>query len=241
MTAYRDAVSALGARQKSQRGVSLYSRFVNRPLGRLVAAAAYTLGMSPNLVSLLSALVTLAGVAVLALVAPTWWSGVLVWQLLAWGFVLDSADGQVARLQSRSSPGGEWLDHVIDAGKMVVVHAGVLVGWFRFTDLADGLLLVPLFFQLVAVVMFAGLTIVALLKRVSRTPASAGASSPSLARAVGLLPADYGVLTLCFVLWGAVDVFAAAYTLLALVNAVLLVLLSTKWWSELRSLAAPQG
>ncbi|ROR90501.1 CDP-alcohol phosphatidyltransferase family protein [Nocardioides aurantiacus] len=241
MTAYRDAVSALGARQKSQRGVSLYSRFVNRPLGRLVAAAAHTLGLSPNLVSLLSAVVTLAGVAVLALVPPTWWSGVLVWQLLAWGFVLDSADGQVARLQSRSSPGGEWLDHVIDAGKMVVVHAGVLVGWYRFTDLSDGLLLVPLFFQLVAVVMFAGLTIVALLKRVAGVTRSEGQGGPSWVRAVGLLPADYGIQTLFFVLWGAVGVFAAAYTLLAVVNAVLLVLLSAKWWGELRALAGPQG
>ena len=45
---YGQAVAELRGAQKSKRGVSLYSRFVNRPLGRLLAAAAYRARMTPN-------------------------------------------------------------------------------------------------------------------------------------------------------------------------------------------------
>ena len=105
------------------RGGLLWSRYVNRPLGRLLAAAAIRPGASANAVTVLSALVTAAGLALVALVPPTLWSGLLAAALLVLGFALDSADGQVARFTGTGSAAGEWFDHVVDAGKMVAVHA----------------------------------------------------------------------------------------------------------------------
>src|SRR5690606_36875469 len=221
----------LSRAQKPRKGVSLYSRFVNRPLGRILAAALHRAGVGPNQVTLLSAVVTAAGLAILVSQDPTVLSGVAVASLLVLGFALDSADGQVARLSNRSSPAGEWLDHVVDAAKMVAVHGAVLVAvWLRAPH-ETAWLLVPLTFQVVATVMFAGGTLTELLKRTLPSGSTAHASSPpSTVRALALLPADYGVLALCFVLWGIPSVFQSAYALLLVANSILAALLLAKWF-----------
>jgi phosphatidylglycerophosphate synthase len=156
--------------------------------------------------------------------------GVPVALLLVIGFALDSADGQVARLTGRSSPAGEWLDHVVDAGKMVAVHTAVLVALWRGGADA-GWLALTLAYQFVSVVFFAALTLFPLLRRVE----PAKASAPSTARAVALLPADYGVLALAFALWGARPVFLFVYAALFLATAVIAVALCVKWFRGLAS------
>ena len=52
---YGEALRDLQAAQKSSKGAPAYSRFVNRPLGRRFAAAAYRLGATPNVVTAVSA------------------------------------------------------------------------------------------------------------------------------------------------------------------------------------------
>ncbi len=225
---------SLASAQKRKAGVSLYSRWVNRPAGRALAVVLARAGVSPNGVTGLSVLSTGAGVVVLAVGRPDLSTGVLVWFLLALGFALDSADGQVARLTGRSSPQGEWLDHVVDAGKMVAVHAAVLVSWYRF-DTAPGStwLLVPLVFQLAAVVTFVGGTLTELLKR---TRAGGPGRAPSTLRAVALLPADYGVFCLVFLLLGAGGWFVVAYTALAAVRVLVAAAFLVRWSRELGAL-----
>ena len=90
--------------QKSAKGVSLYSRYVNRPAGRVLAAGAYRAGLSPNQVTLISALFTYGAVASVALVEPSWTLAVLVYAALAVGFAFDSADGQVAAATAEAPP-----------------------------------------------------------------------------------------------------------------------------------------
>ena len=60
------------------------------------------------------------------------------------GYALDSADGQVARLTGGGSLLGEWLDHMIDSTKIAALHLAVLLHACRHTDLPAGWLLVPL-------------------------------------------------------------------------------------------------
>lgn len=108
------ALAALRAAQKPPHGTPAYSRFVNRPLGRRLAAQAVSLGLTPNAVSGLSALCSFAAIGLVVTVRPTIAVAVLVAALLALGYALDSADGQVARLTRLGSPFGEWLDHMID-------------------------------------------------------------------------------------------------------------------------------
>ena len=228
---WRDLIQELAAAQKSAAGVSLWSRFVNRPLGRVLAATAIRLGVSANTVSVVSALFSVAAVTLLVAVPPTGWLGLVVAALFVLGFALDSADGQVARATHSSSPAGEWLDHVIDAGKMVAVHAAVLVGWYRFVDLPHrAWLALPLAYQLVAVILFAGGTLAPL---VVANPASLR-HPPSTVRAAALLPADFGVLSLSFVVWGAPVVFRAVYLALGIVTTLITASLCARWFRTLQ-------
>jgi phosphatidylglycerophosphate synthase len=240
MPRFRSSYVALHVSQKTSKGVSFYSKLVNRPAGRVLAAAAFALGLSPNAVTVLSGVSTGIGLVLLVVSTPSIAIGVAVWLCLALGFALDSADGQVARLSGRSSVVGEWFDHTLDAAKMVLVHTAVLVAWYRFLDLSDAWLLVPLGFQLVSVVTYSGGTLVGLLKRtVARgvsDPVPADGAKPegaSAVRAALLLPGDFGILCLSFVLWGAGDAFRDVYLVLFVLNCGLLGALLMKWSREL--------
>ncbi|MEW2298116.1 CDP-alcohol phosphatidyltransferase family protein [Streptomyces sp. NPDC006743] len=237
MTGATSALTRLKSAQKSAKGVSLYSRFVNRPAGRYLAAGAYRLGLTPDQVTLVSAAFSFAAVAVAALAAPTWNAGAVVWLGLAVGFAFDSADGQLARLRGGGSAAGEWLDHVVDCAKITALHTAVLITFYRhpghFGTAADGWLLVPLGFQLAAVVTFFGGLLTEQLKPKT---APGGGAAPSTARAVALLPVDHGVFCLVFLLLGGGTAFRWAYSALAAAAALFLVAFLTKWFRELSAL-----
>lgn len=235
------ALRELRGAQKSAKGVSLYSRFVNRPAGRYLAAGSYALGLTPNQVTLVSAAFSFAAVAAVALAAPSWGLGVAVWAALAVGFAFDSADGQLARLRGGGSASGEWLDHVVDCAKLTALHTCVLIAFYRFPDAygtagADGTasggwLLVPLGFQFAAVVTFFGGLLTEKLK--PRPAPGSPAAAPSTLRAVALLPVDYGVFCLVFLLLGGGGLFRWAYAALGAVAALFLLAFLAKWFREL--------
>lgn len=228
-----------GAQKAAARGAPAYSLFVNRPLGRVPAAVAFRLGWTPNMVTVLSAGFSLAGVLVLALATPGFATGILVWVLLAGGYVLDSADGQLARLRGGGSPAGEWLDHVVDAWKMSSVHLAVLVMAFRH-PVSDNpaWLLIPLGFAVVAAVAFFAMILNDLLKAKYASP-TPPAVPGSPVRSLLALPTDYGVLCLSFVLLGAPVLFFAVYTALFAANLLYLVLALGKWFGDMNALGAP--
>ncbi|MGP3969034.1 CDP-alcohol phosphatidyltransferase family protein [Streptomyces sp. 6N223] len=235
---FGEALARLRQAQKTAKGVSLYSRYVNRPLGRVLAAAAYRAGLSPNHVTGLSAAFSFAGIAAVALARPSWALGVAVYAALVLGFALDSADGQLARLRGASSPAGEWLDHVVDCAKITAMHAAVLVSFHRFGDDAgEGWLLVPLCFQLAAVLIFFG----GLLTDKLKSPAARAGSAapPSRLRAFALLPVDYGVLCVVFLLLGSQDAFRAGYAALCAAYVLFCVAFLVKWFRELAAPAPP--
>jgi hypothetical protein len=234
---YGEALGRLRDAQKSAKGVSLYSRYVNRPVGRLFAAAAYRAGLTPNQVTLLSAVFSGAGIAALALAAPSWPLAVAVYAALALGFALDSADGQLARLLGAGGPAGEWLDHVVDCAKITALHAAVLITFHQHFDLpGDGWLLLPLGFQLTAVLVFFGGLLTD--KLTPKPPPGQPAPTPSRLRAVALLPADYGVLCAVFLLLGSPSAFRWAYAAFFAVHALFLLAFLTKWFRQLRALPA---
>jgi len=236
---FRDALRQLRAAQKTAKGVSLYSRYVNRPIGRVAAAAAYRAGLTPNQVTLLSAAFSYAAVTAVAVCHPSWPLAVTVYLSLVLGFALDSADGQLARLLGTGGPAGEWLDHVVDCAKITAVHAAVLITFYRHFALpADSWLLLPLGFQLAAVLIFFGGLLTDKLKPKAGTAAGTGARPPSMLRAVALLPVDYGVFCAVFLLLGSERAFRCAYLALFAVHALFLAAFLTKWFRELRALPA---
>ncbi|MFG1806372.1 CDP-alcohol phosphatidyltransferase family protein [Streptomyces sp. NPDC049040] len=228
---YGEALHRLADAQKTAKGVSLYSRYVNRPAGRVLAAGAYRAGMTPDQVTLVSAALSYGGIAALAIAAPSWWLALAVYAALAVGFAFDSADGQLARLLGTGGPAGEWLDHVVDCAKITAVHAAVLITFHRHFALpGDGWLLLPLGFQLAAVMIFFG----GLLTDKLKPKAAAPPAAPSRLRAVALLPVDYGVFCAVFLLLGSQDAFRYGYLALFAVHAVFLAAFLTKWFRELR-------
>lgn len=237
MSSFTHALHRLKSAQKPPSGVSLYTRFINRPLGRVLASGAFVLRMTPNQVTGVSALATGAGLLLLAGGRPTLPRAGVVMLLLVLGFALDSADGQLARLTGGGSPAGEWLDHVVDSGKIIAVHGAVLITVYRFVPIPAWWYMVPIAFQMTGIVTFVGGLLVELLGRISRAGdevTGRPARAPGIARAVALLPADYGVLALSFVLWGWPPLFLGTYTVLLVANLLIMALLLGKWFRLLK-------
>ena len=232
------AYQALTQAQKPARGVSIYSRYVNRPLGKLLAALSATVSLSPNAVTLISATLTAGAAVLIAMARPSVLIGVVVAALLVLGFAFDAADGQLARLLHRSSPAGEWFDHVVDAGKAVSLNGAILIAAYRHFDVPLVWLLVPVAYQVVGVVVQAGGTLRELLARVSRA-ASIRPEGGSVRRwtPIVLLAADSGVFGLAFLTWGWPDLFVIVYTLLFIANCLVGGALMIKWARELSSIS----
>ncbi len=243
---FREAFARLAkARKDDGTGGAPYSRFVNRPIGRVFATLAYLAHMTPDMVSLLSACFTVAGLLLLAAGPAQVLTGVGVTLLLVVGYALDSADGQLARLRGGGSPRGEWLDHVLDSAKLAALHLCVLIVWYRHFDLPTGLLLVPIGFSIVQNVGFSSLLLTELMLRVQHAtrygaqkfvpPPRAGARHPFLVT-VARLPLDYGVCCLVFLTLGWREVFVGLYCFMAAANALFLALALRRYF---RRLGAP--
>lgn len=237
-TTFSRALEQLQNAQKGRaKGAPGYSIYVNRKVGRYLAAFAHTLGLTPNQVTLVSAVFTFSGIILLATAPPSWILAIAVWLLLALGYAWDSADGQVARLRGGGSVAGEWLDHFVDALKISSLHLAVLVGWHRFFPLNnDLLLLVPIGFAIVGAVTFFAMILNDLLKAARGVSKSMDVGGSSPLRSILLLPTDYGVLCLAFVLWGFPTVFVVVYSFLALACAMFLILAASKWFRDMKAI-----
>lgn len=234
---YRDAMQALVNRQKTNKGAPAYSRFVNRRLGRHLAAAAWALNRTPNQVTALSAACSLVGILTIALARPTVLVSVGVTLALVVGYALDSADGQLARLRGGGSSAGEWLDHVVDAVKAASLHAAVLVSLYRFSDLSDGWLLVPVLYGVVSSSWFFAMVLTDLLRRahVAQTGQSRDGSPTRapLLRSLLALPIDYGLLCLVFLLLSNPLAFTTLYTLMFAGSVIVFAASLRSWFREL--------
>lgn len=237
----RTVMHRLSAAQKSNRGAPGYSRWINRPAGRFLAATAFKIGLSPNQVTLGSAAMSLLGITLVAILPATLATGCTVAILLTVAYALDSADGQLARLRGTGSAGGEWLDHVVDCVKSVTIHLAVLICWFTNIDFISSLwLLIPLAYCVQSVTWFFSITLTEQLlsqsgRRKSKSAANPREQAPA-ARSLAMLPVDYGVLCLSFFLLGYPHIFVAVYTILAVVNVAYLGLAMVRWY---RSLTKP--
>jgi phosphatidylglycerophosphate synthase len=231
-------VRRLAGAQKGAQGAPAYSRFVNRPLGRVLAALAFHAGLTPNAVTAVSAACTAVGIALVALAPLGWATGAAVTAGLVLGYALDSADGQLARLRGGGSPAGEWLDHVVDSAKIASIHLAVFLGLSRADGLDRGWLLVPLAFSVVAVVHFSATLLNEALRarHGARTRAARTDERPGVLRSLLVAPTDYGVLCLVFLLLGAPAAFLGVYSALAAATAAYVLLALRRWYREMGAL-----
>lgn len=235
---YAAVLRRLESAQKGHaRGAPAYSVYVNRRIGRYLAAAAHLAGMTPNQVTAVSAAFTTSGILLIALAPISVLTGILIWVLLALGYAWDSADGQVARLRGGGSVAGEWLDHFVDSGKVIAIHLAVLVGLYR-AGVGDGYLWVPLLFALVSGMTFFGMILNDLLKGARGIASSAARGGGSALRSLILAPTDYGVLCLAFLLWGWTLGFQILYSLVFVACTAFLLLAAAKWFRDISALSS---
>jgi phosphatidylglycerophosphate synthase len=235
---FREALAGLRTVQKTAKGAPAYSRLVNRRLGRVLAAAAYTARMTPDQVTAVSAACTFAGIATIAAASPSPATAAAVCLLLVAGYALDAADGQLARLRGGGSIAGEWLDHVVDAAKIGSLHLAVLINWYRFLDRSDGQLLIPIAFQVTASVVFFVIMLNDRIRRAQRGSSAmllAGDGTSSTLYSLAVAPTDYGVLCLSFALMAWEASFLWVYSALMVANAAFAALALAKWYREMRA------
>lgn len=240
---FRTTLSRFATAQKgAARSAPAYSRFVNRRLGRVLAAWAYRRGLSPNAVTGISALCTFTAIALLAGVAPSWPLGVVVSLLLVLGYAFDSADGQVARLTGTGSPAGEWLDHMVDATKIVTLPIALGVGLYRFEVVEHGWLLVPALHAIAGSVYFFGMILTEQMRRAAGvvSTAATGGRAPWLRSVLGI-PTDYGTTCLVFLLLGAPTAFFVGYAAIVAATVAVALAAAVSWYGQLRRLAAAGG
>ena len=232
-----ESIRALSAAQKSNAGAPLYSRVINRPAGRVLAAVAHRVGMTPDQVTVLSACCTYLAVVLIAVWAPSVVAAVLTSLLLMVGYALDSADGQLARLRHGGSRAGEWLDHVADVIKLSTIHAAIAISLFRFSldDLAGpAVLLVPLAFGAVQNIHFFSYILTYQLRYHGGTPLASGEGRPGLTKAVLSAPTDYGLMCFVLMLRSAPVVFMWVYGLMLVGYTLYVALALPRWYLELR-------
>ncbi|WP_262002149.1 CDP-alcohol phosphatidyltransferase family protein [Microbacterium sp. Mcb102] len=202
---------------------------MNRRVARVFAAFFGAVKATPSAVSVVSIVFTFAGLASFLLLqaySPVL-AGFATALLLAIGYALDSADGQLARLQGTSSLQGEWLDHTLDAVRLPAVHLAIAAAFLMsgMTTLAVAAAL----FSVLASASFLSQNVGGLLRdnaRVERTEVRRMQSWI-------LLPTDPGILCWVFVLWGVLPLFVAAYLLLMIANVAHMIFSARRRWREL--------
>jgi CDP-alcohol phosphatidyltransferase len=234
---FSGALARTSGVQKTSKGAPAYSRFVNRRLGRYLAAGAYVLRMTPNQVTLVSATFSYGAIAVIATVRPSGLMAAIVTIALVLGYALDSADGQLARLRGGGNVAGEWLDHMVDCAKIAALHLAVLVSFYRFFTIArpESFLLAGAF-ELVAVIFFFGTILTDQLRRAqgpAGQPAASSDHAAPLVRSLLVLPTDYGLMCLVFATMAFPKVFMALYGLLFAGTLIFVIAVLGKWYREI--------
>jgi phosphatidylglycerophosphate synthase len=127
-------------RQSKKRNDNLWTEWVSRPPAALVVQALEPTRITPNQVTFLS--IALFALAAAAMVLFRTWPGLLVAVLLTQlSYVLDCADGQLARLKQQTSPAGALLDFLMDEVKAFLLVGAVAARLWALTGQTHFLLL----------------------------------------------------------------------------------------------------
>lgn len=133
----RDAFTAEAGRQrmlgtvaKSMHQDGVWCWLFVRPVSRLLVRALLRTPLTPNQVSVMSALIGVAASAVI-LLGGAWATSLLPLVILQLSMILDCCDGDVARLKLKFSRLGEWLDSMGDETIQLTLVAALGIGLAR--------------------------------------------------------------------------------------------------------------
>src|SRR5262245_50975898 len=115
---------------KKRRDINWFTEWVARPPAAVAVYALRGTPITPNQVTFLSAVIAAGACAMFALLPGHAWliAAAAVFEL---SFVLDCADGQLARLRRTASPLGHLLDFLMDELKAMLLYGCVAVRLWR--------------------------------------------------------------------------------------------------------------
>ena len=119
-------IVAIYRSSKKRRDINWFTEWVARPPAAIVVYALRNTPITPNQVTFLSAALAAGACAMFALL-PGYGGLVAAAAVFELSFVLDCADGQLARLRSTASPLGHLLDFLMDELKAMLLLAAVAV------------------------------------------------------------------------------------------------------------------
>lgn len=142
---HRPSLSESYRRARAHRGYGgLFTESVNDRLGSSVAALGISLGVHPTLITLTDfALALVASVVVIAGTdqAHSWWvPGIMAFVLWQLAYVLDCADGQVARATGKRSDFGARVDVLVDFSVQISILCALVSVISRFSGTSPVLL-----------------------------------------------------------------------------------------------------
>ncbi|HEY6038683.1 MAG TPA: CDP-alcohol phosphatidyltransferase family protein [Kofleriaceae bacterium] len=125
-------VAAIYRSSKKKQDINWFTEWIARPPAAVVVYALRNTPITPNQVTFLSAFVA-AGACALLIACLGWIPLVIAAALFEFSFVLDCADGMLARLRKLASPLGHLLDFLMDELKAMLLYGAVAVRMWRET------------------------------------------------------------------------------------------------------------
>lgn len=125
-------VAAIYRSSKKKQDINWFTEWIARPPAAVVVYALRNTPITPNQVTFLSAFVA-AGACALLIACLGWIPLVIAAALFEFSFVLDCADGMLARLRKIASPLGHLLDFLMDELKAMLLYGAVAVRMWRET------------------------------------------------------------------------------------------------------------
>lgn len=194
-----------------------FSATISDRLGSWIAAAGLRVNAHPTYLTLCNLGLGLGGSAAVLIAGARHEglavAGVLLWQL---AYVLDCADGQLARATGKASTYGASVDVLAD----MAVQASVVVALARIILATSGL-------PATVVVLFASLWFVNFVTfMVAKSNGPDGAARPGLVLSLGMLLRDYGFVILLLGCWLVVSRTTLAWPAMAVTASNVVVLVS---------------
>ncbi len=119
-------IAAIYRASKKKQDINWFTEWVARPPAAIVVYALRSTPITPNQVTFASAALAAAACAMFALL-PSWLWLVVAAAVFEFSFVLDCADGQLARHRKMASPLGHLLDFLMDELKAMLLFGCVAV------------------------------------------------------------------------------------------------------------------
>ncbi|MDQ3340428.1 MAG: CDP-alcohol phosphatidyltransferase family protein [Myxococcota bacterium] len=136
-------IVAIYRASKKKRDINRFTEYVARPPAAIVVWALAKTPVTPNQVTFLSAVVAAGAAAMFALLPGYLWL-VVAALVFEFSFVLDCADGQLARLKKIASPLGHLLDFLMDELKAMFIYGCIAIRMWQERGGDDRMLLIGL-------------------------------------------------------------------------------------------------